>query len=165
MEDESFYPSIYMKIHGRPCLFIRNFHKTQASNSIPATLAFFNGVLQSHLGLPHQGSASSSITPMPSKAVRVPSKKLNAIDLLWVTSTTITAQVNRVMVLMRCQNEMIKSGRLSYPYKGIADCFARTVRNEGIISMWKGNSTHLMGIAIKKVFFKQVDLLKFISHH
>ncbi|TXG47418.1 hypothetical protein EZV62_026712 [Acer yangbiense] len=129
---------------------------------INSTLAFFNGVLQSHLGLPHQGSASSSITPMPSKSVRVPSKKLNAIDLLWVTSTTITAPVNRVMVLIRCQNEMIKSGRLSYPYKGIADCFARTVRTEGIISLWKGNSTHLMGIAIKK-FLSESALVNCLS--
>ncbi|KAK3207153.1 hypothetical protein Dsin_021199 [Dipteronia sinensis] len=61
-----------------------------------------------------------------------------------------TASVNRVMVLMRCQNEMIKSGRLSYPYKGIGDCFARTVRNEGIISLWKGNTSHMIGFMTMK---------------
>ncbi|KAK1557281.1 hypothetical protein Q3G72_021626 [Acer saccharum] len=156
MEDGSLYPSIYEKILGQPCLFIRNFHKTQASNSIPATLAFFNGVLHSYLGPPHQGSASPTVTPMPSKSVGVPSKKGNDIgpvfrSLLWVTAMMTTAPANRVMILMRCQNEMIKSGRLSHPFKGIGDCFARTVRNEGIISLWKGNTAHMMGLITKKL--------------
>ncbi|KAK0579217.1 hypothetical protein LWI29_022923 [Acer saccharum] len=155
MEDGSLYPSIYMKIHGQPCLFNSDFHKTQASNSIPATIAFFNGVLQSRLGPPHQGSSSPTVTPMSSKSVGVTSKKGNASNpvlqkLFWVSSLMTTAPVNRVMVLMRCQNEMIKSGRLSYPYKGIADCFARTVRNEGIISMWKGNTSHMIGLMTMK---------------
>ncbi|TXG47421.1 hypothetical protein EZV62_026715 [Acer yangbiense] len=170
MEDGSLYPSIYEKILWQPCLFIRNFHKTQASNSIPATLAFFNGVLHSYLGPPHQGSASPTVTPVPSKSVGVPSKKGNDIgpvfrSLLWVTAMMTTAPANRVMILTRCQKEIIKSGRLSHPYKGIGDCFARTVRNEGIISLWKGNTAHMMGLITKKVLFTKVDVLKFISHH
>ncbi|TXG47419.1 hypothetical protein EZV62_026713 [Acer yangbiense] len=147
--------NIYMKIRGQPCTFIRNFQKTQASNSIPATFAFFNGVLQSRLGPQHQGSASTPVTTMPSK---VPSKKGNAIDevlilLYAVTSIMTTAPINRVMHLMRCQNEMIKSGRLSHPYKGFGDCFARTVRNEGVFSLWKGNTAYMMGLMTDKFIF------------
>ncbi|KAK3207150.1 hypothetical protein Dsin_021196 [Dipteronia sinensis] len=168
MEDGSLHPSIYMKIHGQPCLFIRNFQKTQASNSIPATVAFFNGVLQSHLGPPHQGSASPTVTPMPSKSVRVPSKKGNDIgpvfrSLFWVSSLMATAPINRVMVMMRCQNEMIKSGRLSYPYKGIGNCFARTVRNEGVISLLKGNTAHMMGFVTMKVIIRSDITKSFLS--
>ncbi|KAL5839519.1 hypothetical protein ACOSQ4_012127 [Xanthoceras sorbifolium] len=114
MEDGSLYPSIYLKTHGQPCLFIRNFHKTQASNSIPA----------------HQGSASPTVTPMQSSSVGVPPKKDSAIDPPYISLITLMA----VAPLNR----------------GIGNCFARTVRNEGIISLWKGNTAHMMGfITIK----------------
>ncbi|KAK3207142.1 hypothetical protein Dsin_021188 [Dipteronia sinensis] len=44
----------------------------------------------------------------------------------------VIAPIQRVRFLTQCQNEMIKSGRLSHLYKGIGDCFDRTIRNEGI---------------------------------
>ena len=34
---------------------------------------------------------------------------------------------------------MIKQGRLSEPYKGIGDCFTRTIAGEGVTSLWRGN--------------------------
>ena len=34
---------------------------------------------------------------------------------------------------------MIKQGRLATPYKGVIDCFGRVVRDEGVISLWRGN--------------------------
>jgi len=34
---------------------------------------------------------------------------------------------------------MIKSGRLSEPYKGVADCFRRVSAEEGVPSLWRGN--------------------------
>ncbi|KAH1048545.1 hypothetical protein J1N35_039329 [Gossypium stocksii] len=40
---------------------------------------------------------------------------------------------------MQNQNEMIISGRLPKRYNGIFDCFATTIRNEGILSLWRGN--------------------------
>jgi hypothetical protein len=33
-----------------------------------------------------------------------------------------------------CLGEMIKSGRLSHPYKGIVDCAKRTYGDEGLVS-------------------------------
>ncbi|KAK3207143.1 hypothetical protein Dsin_021189 [Dipteronia sinensis] len=56
----------------------------------------------------------------------------------------VIAPTKRVIFLTQCQNEMIKSGRLSHPYKGIGDCFARTIRNEGIRSLLRGNTAYLL---------------------
>ncbi|XP_028077602.1 ADP,ATP carrier protein 3, mitochondrial-like [Camellia sinensis] len=39
---------------------------------------------------------------------------------------------------------MIKAGRLSEPYKGISDCFARTIKDEGIIALWRSNTTNVI---------------------
>lgn len=37
-------------------------------------------------------------------------------------------------VLVQNQGEMLKSGRLETPYKGIVDCATRTYADEGIVS-------------------------------
>ena len=39
---------------------------------------------------------------------------------------------------------MIKSGRLSEPYKGIGDCFRRIIRDEGFGALWHGNMTNII---------------------
>ena len=38
----------------------------------------------------------------------------------------------------------IKQGRLSEPYKGISDCFACTYRDEGLLSLWRGNTANVI---------------------
>ena len=38
----------------------------------------------------------------------------------------------------------IKQGRLSQPYKGIVDCFARTYKDEGLLSLWRGNTANVI---------------------
>ncbi|KZV14416.1 ADP,ATP carrier protein 1, mitochondrial-like, partial [Dorcoceras hygrometricum] len=57
---------------------------------------------------------------------------------------TVAAPIERVKLLTQNQDEMIRAGRLSEPYKGISDCFARTVRNEGVLSLWRGNNTNVI---------------------
>ncbi|KAM3731466.1 hypothetical protein ACB098_12G165400 [Castanea mollissima] len=42
------------------------------------------------------------------------------------------------------QDEMIKSGRLSEPYKGIGDFFGRTIKDEGFASLWRGNTANVI---------------------
>jgi len=56
-----------------------------------------------------------------------------------VISKTAAAPIERIKLLVQNQDEMIKSGRLSEPYKGIADCTMRTFRNEGVLPFWRGN--------------------------
>jgi len=34
---------------------------------------------------------------------------------------------------------MIRQGRLDKPYKGVIDCTARTIKNEGVYPLWRGN--------------------------
>ncbi|KAJ7568466.1 hypothetical protein O6H91_01G033600 [Diphasiastrum complanatum] len=72
-----------------------------------------------------------------------------AIDFLMggvsaAVSKTAAAPIERVKLLIQNQDEMIKSGRLAEPYKGIGDCFGRTVRDEGILSLWRGNLANVI---------------------
>ncbi|KAL7321612.1 ADP/ATP carrier protein [Mucor circinelloides] len=59
-------------------------------------------------------------------------------------SKTAAAPIERIKLLIQNQDEMIKQGRLSAPYKGIGDCFTRTVKDEGLISMWRGNTANVI---------------------
>jgi len=57
---------------------------------------------------------------------------------------TAAAPIERVKLLIQNQDEMIKSGRLSEPYKGILDCFKRTMKDEGVIALWRGNTANVI---------------------
>ncbi|MED6223003.1 ADP/ATP carrier protein aac3 [Stylosanthes scabra] len=83
-------------------------------------------------------------------------------------SKTAAAPIERVKLLIQNQDEMIKSGRLSHPYKGIGDCFARTIKDEGLISLWRGNTanviryfpTQALNFAFKDYFKKLFNFKK-----
>lgn len=38
----------------------------------------------------------------------------------------------------------IKQGRLATPYKGIGDAFSRTYKDEGLVSLWRGNTANVI---------------------
>lgn len=57
---------------------------------------------------------------------------------------TSAAPIERIKLLVQNQDEMIKQGRLATPYKGIADCFGRTYRDEGLVSLWRGNTANVI---------------------
>ncbi|KAG5226312.1 ADP/ATP CARRIER family protein [Salix suchowensis] len=59
-------------------------------------------------------------------------------------SKTAAAPIERVKLLIQNQDEMIKAGRLSEPYKGITDCFGRTMKEEGVLSLWRGNTANVI---------------------
>ncbi|KAJ9164371.1 hypothetical protein P3X46_023954 [Hevea brasiliensis] len=59
-------------------------------------------------------------------------------------SKSAAAPIERVKLLIQNQNEMIKAGRLSEPYRGIGDCFSRTIKDEGFLSLWRGNTTNVI---------------------
>uniref|UniRef100_A0A803KM46 ADP/ATP translocase n=1 Tax=Chenopodium quinoa TaxID=63459 RepID=A0A803KM46_CHEQI len=72
-----------------------------------------------------------------------------AIDFLMggvsaAVSKTAAAPIERVKLLIQNQDEMLKSGRLAEPYKGIGDCFTRTMKDEGMISLWRGNTANVI---------------------
>merc|ERR1712062_542783 len=52
---------------------------------------------------------------------------------------TAAAPIERIKLLVQNQDEMIKQGRLAEPYKGVVDCFKRTIAEEGVGPLWRGN--------------------------
>jgi len=59
-------------------------------------------------------------------------------------SKTAAAPIERVKLLIQNQDEMLKSGRLATPYKGISECFSRVIREEGFIALWRGNLANVI---------------------
>ncbi|KAK9456057.1 mitochondrial carrier domain-containing protein [Dipodascopsis uninucleata] len=59
-------------------------------------------------------------------------------------SKTAAAPIERVKLLIQNQDEMIKQGRLDKRYAGITDCFKRTAADEGIVSLWRGNTANVI---------------------
>ncbi|KIJ53526.1 hypothetical protein M422DRAFT_222202 [Sphaerobolus stellatus SS14] len=59
-------------------------------------------------------------------------------------SKTAAAPIERVKILIQNQGAMIAAGRLSHPYKGITDAFARTYLDEGLKSFWRGNGANVI---------------------
>jgi len=59
-------------------------------------------------------------------------------------SKTAAAPIERVKLLIQNQDEMIKAGRLSEPFKGISDCFGRTIKDEGVLALWRGNTANVI---------------------
>jgi solute carrier family 25 (adenine nucleotide translocator) protein 4/5/6/31 len=59
-------------------------------------------------------------------------------------SKTAAAPIERVKLLIQNQDEMIKTGRLATPYKGIGDCFARVIKEEGALQLWRGNLANVI---------------------
>jgi len=82
----------------------------------------------------------------------MPEKKMDKnflVDFLMggvsaAVSKTAAAPIERVKLLIQNQDEMIKQGRLSHPYKGIGDCFSRTIKDEGFGSLWRGNTANVI---------------------
>jgi solute carrier family 25 (adenine nucleotide translocator) protein 4/5/6/31 len=59
-------------------------------------------------------------------------------------SKTVAAPIERIKLLVQNQGEMLKTGRLTTPYSGVGDCFARTVKDEGFMSLWRGNVANVL---------------------
>jgi len=56
-----------------------------------------------------------------------------------IISKTVAAPIERVKLLVQNQNEMLKQGKISEPYKGVVDCTVKTFRSEGVYAFWRGN--------------------------
>jgi len=59
-------------------------------------------------------------------------------------SKTAAAPIERIKLLVQNQGEMLKSGRLASPYKGIMDCASRTYADEGLVAFWRGNTANVI---------------------
>ncbi|KAH7549261.1 hypothetical protein JRO89_XS13G0005900 [Xanthoceras sorbifolium] len=61
-----------------------------------------------------------------------------------VMAKSAAAPIERVKLLLQNQGEMIKRGQLKRPYMGIGDCFKRVLREEGLLSFWRGNQANVI---------------------
>ncbi|KAJ3894468.1 mitochondrial carrier [Lentinula edodes] len=59
-------------------------------------------------------------------------------------SKTAAAPIERVKLLVQNQGEMLKQGRLATPYGGVLDAFRRTIADEGVVSLWRGNTANVI---------------------
>ncbi|KAJ5408684.1 hypothetical protein N7509_002567 [Penicillium cosmopolitanum] len=59
-------------------------------------------------------------------------------------SKTAAAPIERIKLLIQNQDEMLKAGRLSHKYAGLGDCFKRTIADEGMVSLWRGNTANVI---------------------
>ncbi|GMI93392.1 ADP/ATP carrier 2 [Hibiscus trionum] len=152
MENQPLLPPISQKIHFWPHLSFRHF------NYINPTI----GHIRSHGD--SASNASSAVEPVPPAfVVRAPGENRKASSITEVlVSHVVNAAIfpfKRVKLLMQNQNAIIESGRLLKPYNGICNCFASTIRNEGLFSLWRGNIALTIGSVSSKVLF-----LKTLQH-
>lgn len=61
--------------------------------------------------------------------------------LAGVIAKTISAPIERVKILLQTQRE---NNKIINKYNGIIDCFGRCVRDEGILSLWRGNGVNVI---------------------
>jgi len=85
-----------------------------------------------------------------------------------VVSKTAAAPIERIKLLVQNQGEMLKTGCLSHPYTGVGDCFSRTIKDEGFISLYRGNlanvvryfPTQALNFAFKDFFKNLINFRK-----
>ncbi|XP_068636923.1 ADP,ATP carrier protein 1, mitochondrial-like [Aristolochia californica] len=158
MADQSQQPIVFQRIASKVRLgpnFGQDLHKNSGFYNPVYQRNFFyekynNGVLQMPaLQGSHTYSVASRFSPI---CVPAPSEKgfsSFVIDFFMggvsaAVSKTAAAPIERVKLLIQNQDEMIKAGRLSEPYKGIGDCFKRTIKDEGFGSLWRGNTANVI---------------------
>ncbi|RWR82829.1 ADP,ATP carrier protein 1, mitochondrial [Cinnamomum micranthum f. kanehirae] len=158
MEDQRLHPTVIQKVAGQLHLSSNfsqdlqarecGFYRTGLYERHFTNRRYTNGGLQS----PQRSHSLSVVNPMSPVFVQAPSEKGFAgfaIDFLMggvsaAVSKTAAAPIERVKLLIQNQDEMIKAGRLSEPYKGIGDCFKRTIKDEGFGSLWRGNTANVI---------------------
>ncbi|KAF2319520.1 hypothetical protein GH714_016804 [Hevea brasiliensis] len=162
MVDQVQYPTVMQKVAGQllHSSLPQDFHGYDGAYKRPALYQrraygnYSNAAFQYSMVRGCGAAADLSIVPSTASSVCVqaPSEKgfaSFAIDFLMggvsaAVSKTAAAPIERVKLLIQNQDEMIKSGRLSEPYKGIGDCFKRTMKDEGIVSLWRGNTANVI---------------------
>lgn len=77
-------------------------------------------------------------------------KKLSFVENFLLSGTaaaiskTAAAPIERVKLLIQTQDALIKKGLLDSRYKGIGDCFTKTLKAEGVASFWRGNLANIL---------------------
>ncbi|KAM3341411.1 hypothetical protein P3S68_029046 [Capsicum galapagoense] len=156
MADESQHQSIFQKMHEHSCMFSRT--SPYAHVNYTSSHNMSGGYVDEIIKSPFVATRQATILQRSCAPVLIQStteapleKKTTSfvVDFLMegvsaAVSKTTAAPIERVKLLIQNQDEMIKSGRFSEPYKGIADCFTRTIKDEGVLSLWRGNTANVI---------------------
>ncbi|XP_027063587.1 ADP,ATP carrier protein 3, mitochondrial [Coffea arabica] len=156
MADGLHHPSVLEKLHGQSYFFAQIspfMHSRNASaQNFSSVYGYANGGLCSPFMSAFHGSGLeivSQLSPIVIPAANERSFSSFMVDFLMggvsaAVSKTAAAPIERVKLLIQNQDEMIKAGRLSERYKGITDCFARTIKDEGVLALWRGNTANVI---------------------
>ncbi|KAH7572442.1 hypothetical protein ACOSP7_015601 [Xanthoceras sorbifolium] len=90
-------------------------------------------------------SSSSSLSPRPYKWLTNFHRDLMAGALMGGVVHTIVAPIERTKLLLQTQESniaIVGSGRRRF--KGMFDCILHTVREEGVLSLWRGNGSSVL---------------------
>lgn len=155
------YPSVFQKMQGQS-YFISGVSPNLYAHNYSVAGSFVNRGSQNSFWAASQGTGLALVSPVSPIFVQAPSEKSLSsflVDFLMggvsaAVSKTAAAPIERVKLLIQNQDEMIKNGRLSHPYKGISDCFGRTVKDEGILSLWRGNTANVIRYFPTQVSFQ-----------
>ncbi|XP_077232110.1 ADP,ATP carrier protein, mitochondrial-like [Tasmannia lanceolata] len=161
MAERSHHPSVIQKVAGQIHLsssFSQDLKARNCTYYKPTTMytrhftneKYSNGGFQiPALGHNHNNSMVNPVSPI---FVHAPLEKGISgffIDFIMggvsaAVSKTAAAPIERVKLMIQNQDEMINAGRLSEPYKGIGDCFRRTIKSEGFGSLRRGNTANVI---------------------
>ncbi|KAL2926584.1 ADP ATP carrier protein mitochondrial [Bienertia sinuspersici] len=146
MADSSRHTSTFAELY-------RLYNTARSSHILGSTILAQNLLKDSALFVhsnSHQSprdSSSTSVVP-PKRQIHPRDRNPGLFAIMQgaahISIKTTLAPIERVYMLMQCQNEMLKYGRLSSPYQGIKDCFLRTIKHEGVFSLWRGNSINVI---------------------
>ncbi|KAK8221541.1 ADP,ATP carrier protein [Phyllosticta capitalensis] len=126
--------ALFLLLHKRPNLF--------AHNTINSPLIPFRLIHPSTGKMAKDGEvvqSKKSVMGMPGFVVDFLMGGVSA-----AVSKTAAAPIERIKLLVQNQDEMIRAGRLDRKYNGIVDCFKRTAADEGIVSLWRGNTANVI---------------------
>ncbi|ERN10992.1 hypothetical protein AMTR_s00160p00071720 [Amborella trichopoda] len=155
MEDRLQYPSVIHKISSQVQLgptFSQSFVARNTNIYRPQYQRHHVGIPNSLYQASHIGHTLSVATHVSPVLFQAPSEKGVSgfnIDFFMggvsaAVSKTAAAPIERVKLLIQNSDEMIKAGRLLKPYKGIGNCFGRTIKDEGFVALWRGNTANVI---------------------
>ncbi|CAL9004028.1 unnamed protein product [Prunus brigantina] len=156
MVDQVQHPSVVQKVAGQPLQqFIQGYDSGFQRPGMYQRRAYGN-YSNAALQYPFMPAcrATTDLSLVPSTAspifVQAPAEKGQFLDYFLLCGISVAhvrtqaALIERVKLLIQNQDEMIKTGRLSEPYKGIGDCFLRTAKEEGFCSLWRGHVANVI---------------------
>lgn len=170
MADGTQHPTVIQKLHGQSYLFSQISPNMHSRSTVAHNLTggYVYGGLRSPFLQSYKGTNLDIVSPLSPVLVPAANEKSFSsfmVDFLMggvsaAVSKTAAAPIERVKLLIQNQDEMIKAGRLSEPYKGIGECFGRTIKDEGVLALWRGNTANVI-----RYFPTQVSILSPQSYH